>query len=78
MSKTCPACAMEASESSRKSPTWVPLITAVGVSAAAFLVFRQVRKARKTFRLDDVLDNCSRAASDLDRRISDSLAALSR
>lgn len=76
MSKTCPACAMEGSESPRRSSPWVPIVTVVGVSAAAILVYRQLTKSKGGLRIDDVVSSCTRAAGDLERRLTDTLAAL--
>lgn len=76
MPNNCPSCAMKDSETSRKAPTWIPFVTAVGVSAAALFVFHQVRKSQGGVSVDRVLNTCTRAASDLERRLNDTFAAM--
>ena len=71
MAHTCPNCHNEVPTSRGKSSTWVPLLTAFGVSAAAFLVYRQVRRASAGDGIDNILESCSRAARDLDRRLGE-------
>lgn len=71
MAHTCPNCHNEVPSNRGKSSTWVPLLTAVGVSAAAFLVYRKVRRVSAGNGIDNILESCSRAARDLDRRLGE-------
>lgn len=72
MAKTCPSCKAEMNSSEKKSSAWLPILTAVGVSAAALYVLRRVRKGSKEMHVDkDLLAECTRAARALDNRISE-------
>ena len=72
MAKTCPSCKAELSDSEKKTSAWVPILAAVGVSAAALYVLRKVRKGSKEIHVDkDLLAECTRAAKALDNRINE-------
>ena len=72
MTKTCPSCNAEIAEVSTRGSTWVPFLAAVGMSAAALLVYNGVRKAKSPKKtVENALATCSRAASALDRRLGD-------
>jgi hypothetical protein len=73
MAKTCPSCNAEIAEESKKTSTWAPILAAVGVSAAAYLVYHGVKKVKSPeHKVESALARCARAAQDLDRRIDDS------
>jgi len=70
MSKLCPTCHASLNEESKKTSAWVPLLTAVGVSAAALIVYKQVKRATSPEkRVEDALSTCSRAVRALECRI---------
>ena len=49
---------------------WLAILTAVGLSAAAFVVATRSRADQVVAQADDLLDICERAASQLDARLS--------
>ena len=73
MAKTCPSCNAELCGSEKKSSALLPILTAVGVSAAAILVLRKIRNSSAGQADKDVLADCSRAARALDQRIDGGL-----
>jgi len=75
MAKICPTCNLEQPASTKRHSAWVPIAAAVGLSAAAFLVYRQIRRTRGP-NLDVVIDHCARAASALERRLGDGLISI--
>ncbi len=75
MARVCPTCSVAIVESPKKSHVWVPIVTALGLSAAALLVYRQIRKSQ-TGGLDTILDHCARAAAKLDHRLDDGILPL--
>ena len=72
MAKNCPHCSKETEGPSKKASAWLPILTAVGVSAAALYVLQRVRKSSTEMHADkDVLADCARAAKTLDKRIDE-------
>lgn len=72
MAKTCPSCNKELNDSEKKASAWLPILTAVGVSAAAIYVLRKVRKSAPEAHVDkNLLEECTRAARALDSRIGE-------
>jgi hypothetical protein len=73
MAKTCPSCQAALNESAKRPSAWVPILTAVGVSAAALIVYQQVKRSQSDEkRVESALARCARAATALDRRIGES------
>ena len=72
MANNCPKCNAELAESDKKNSAWWPILTAVGVSAAALYVLGRVRKNSAEMQADkDGLADCTRAAKALDKRIDE-------
>jgi hypothetical protein len=72
MAKICSTCKAEIVGSAKKSSPWLPVLTAIGVSAAAIYVLKRVRRAANPLRIsEDLVSSCAKAARDLDRRLDD-------
>ena len=56
---------------------WLAILTAVGLSAAAYVVATKARAANMAVQADDLLDICERAATQLDARLSSGLSVAS-
>jgi len=49
---------------------WLAILTAVGLSAAAYVIATKARAENAVVQTDDLLEICERAASQLDARLS--------
>lgn len=49
--------------------TWITLLTAVGITATAFVIAKQVKAAAVKAHVEDLVDLCDRAAKTLDDRL---------
>lgn len=75
MARICPTCQADLGAGARHRSPWLPIVTALGVSAAAYFVYRHVAKGRDR-SMEAILDHCARAASALDRRLGDSVISI--
>jgi hypothetical protein len=51
-------------------------LTALGLGAAAYLVYRQIQRNAPEARVESALEACARAAQALDRRLDPTAVAL--
>ena len=51
------------------STAWITFITAVGVTATAFVIAKKLRANTVRGRIDDAFGRCDRAAKALDERL---------
>ena len=54
---------------SNSSATWITLITALGVTATAFVIAKRVRARAVRGHVEDLVNLCDRAAKALDERV---------
>jgi hypothetical protein len=60
--------------SKSSNAAWITLLTAVGVTATAFVIAKKLRAGTLQGRMDDVFDRCDRAAKALDERLGRDLS----
>lgn len=60
--------------SKSSSAAWITLLTAVGVTATAFVIAKRIRSSSLQGRIDDVFGRCDRAAKTLDDRVGRDLS----
>jgi hypothetical protein len=59
--------------SKSSSVAWITVLTALGVTATAFVIAKKVRAGSLHGRIDDVFGRCDRAAQALDDRLGPDL-----
>ncbi len=67
---------MHSSNRSKSAMPWWTFITAVGLAAAAVLIVRRLAAEHNALNLDEAFEQCDRAASALEERITGNGVAL--